>query len=65
MKRTYLKGGFEITLIMIQMLLIVILGSEVDDLKIFFISKILILTLFIINHRLLCKYGYIIKTLQS
>lgn len=65
MRRKHFKGSIELLLVIIQMLLIVILGSEVDDLKIFYISKILILTLFIINHRLLCKYGYIIRTLQS
>lgn len=65
MKKRYFKDGSEIVLIMIQMLLILLLGSEVDDLGMFFISKILFLTLFIINHKLLCKYGYIIKTLNS
>jgi len=65
MREKHFKGSIELLLIIIQMLLIVILGSEVDDLKIFFVSKILFLTLFIINHKLLCKYGYIIKTLQS
>ena len=65
MKKRYLKEGFEITLIMIQVILFMILGSEVDDLGLFFISKIVILTLFIINHKLLFKYGYIINTLNN
>lgn len=65
MKKRYLKEGYEIILIMIQLLILIILGSEVDDLGIFFISKIIFLTLFIINHKLLCKYGNIINTLQS
>lgn len=60
-KKRYLKEGFEITLIFIQLFLIIILGSEVDDLTIFIISKLLLSGLFYINHKILINYGYIIN----
>lgn len=57
MKKRYLKGWVEYLLISIQCLLVMLLGSETEDLKLFIISKIIFMILLLINHLILVKYG--------
>lgn len=57
MKKRYLKGWVEYLLISIQCILVMLLGSETEDLKIFIISKIIFMIVFLINHLILIKYG--------
>ena len=56
MKR-YLKRWVEVVIICIQVILFMVLGGECEDLKIFIISKLIALTLFIINSMILFKYS--------
>ena len=42
------------------MLLILLMAGEVDNLSLFFISKLVFLGLFIVNHLILVKYSKII-----
>ena len=62
MKR-YLKNSVENLIIFIQCLLFMLLGSETEDLRLFIISKIVIMIVFLINHLILVKYSklYIYK----
>lgn len=57
MKKRYLKRCVEYLLIIIQCLLVILLGSETEDLKLFIISKIIFMILFLINHLILVKYS--------
>lgn len=57
MKKRYLKGWVEYLLISIQCLLVMLLGSETEDLKLFIISKIIFMIVLLINHLILAKYG--------
>ena len=57
MKKRYLKEWVEYLLLTIQCLLIMLFGSETEDLKLFIISKIIFMIIFLINHLLLVKYG--------
>lgn len=56
MKKRYLKGWVEYLLMTIQCLLIMLLSSETEDLKLFIISKIIFMIVFLINHLILVKY---------
>lgn len=56
MKR-YLKRWVEVVIIFIQVILFMVLGGECEDLKVFIISKLVALTLFIINSMILFKYS--------
>ena len=56
MKKIYLKRWVEVTIIFIQAILFMIVGSECDDLKIFIVSKIIALVIFFVNHLILVKY---------
>lgn len=57
MKKRYLKRWVEYLIITIQFLLFMLLGSETEDLKLFIISKIIFLILFLIDHLILVKYS--------
>lgn len=61
MKKVYFKKWVDIVLVVIQMMLIMLLGSEVDNTFIFVISKLIFLTLFILNSYILIKYSRIIE----
>ena len=49
MKKIYLKKWVEVVIVFIQVILFMILGSECDDLKIFIVSKLIALIIFVIN----------------
>ena len=57
MKKSYLKGGVEYLLMSIQCLLIMLLASETEDLRLFILSKIVFMIVFLINHLILVKYS--------
>lgn len=59
MKKVYFKKWVDVVLVFIQMMLIMLLGSEVDNTFIFVISKLIFLGLFILNSYLLIKYSRI------
>ena len=56
MKKRYLKKWVEYSIIFIQCILILLLSSEIENLKVFIISKIIILLIFYMNHLILEKY---------
>lgn len=60
MKR-YLKRWVEVVIIFIQVMLFMVLGGECEDLKVFIISKLVALTLFIINSMILFKYSRLME----
>lgn len=59
-KRKYLKRWLDYLIVCMQMLLVLLMAGEVDNLAIFFISKLVFLCLFIINHLILVRYSKII-----
>ncbi len=59
MKRVYFKKWVDVVLGIMQTILLILLGSEVDNTFIFVISKLIFLTLFILNSYLLIKYSRI------
>lgn len=61
MKRIVLKKWVEVVIIFIQVILFMILGSESDDLKIFVISKLIALTIFVMNSLVLFKYSRLME----
>ena len=61
MKKVYFKKWVDVVLVVIQMLLIMLLGSEVDNTFIFVISKLIFLGLFILNSYILIKYSRIVE----
>ena len=56
MKKRYLKKWVEYSIIFIQCILIILLSAETENLKVFIISKIVILLIFYINHLILKNY---------
>lgn len=60
MKR-YLKRWVEVVIIFIQVILFMVLGGECEDLKVFIISKLVAVTLFIINSMILFKYSRLME----
>lgn len=56
-----LKKIFVNMIIIFQLINIMLLGSDCDDLKLFIISKIIIMLLMLINHYILTKYSDIYK----
>lgn len=60
MKRLYFRKWVDVVLVFIQMMLVILLGSEVDDLSIFVLSKIIFMAIFILNSYLLLKYSRIV-----
>lgn len=61
MKIIYLKRWVEVVIIFIQVFMVMILASECDDLKIFIISKIIALLIFMFNHFILYKYSRLVS----
>lgn len=61
MKKVYFKKWVDVVLVFIQMMLIMLLGSEVDNTFIFVVSKIIFLALFILNSYILLKYSRIVE----
>lgn len=61
MKRIVLKKWVEVVIIFIQVILFMILGSESDDLKVFIVSKLIALILFVINSAILFKYSRLVE----
>ena len=61
MKKIYLKKWVEVVIIFMQVILFMVLGSECEDLKVFIISKLVALTLFIINSMILFKYSRLVE----
>lgn len=61
MKRIVLKKWVEVVIIFIQVILIMVLGSESDDLKIFIISKLIALLIFGMNSLILFKYSRLME----
>ena len=56
MKLLKLKAWLENLIIFIQVIIIILLSSEYVDTLTFLISKIILISLFIINHVVLMKY---------
>lgn len=56
-RKKYFKKWVEVVIIFIQVILFMILGAECDDLKIFIVSKIIALIIFVINSKILFKYS--------
>lgn len=57
MKKIYLKKWVEVVIVFIQVILFMILAGDCDDLKIFIVSKIIALIIFVINSKMLFKYS--------
>lgn len=61
MKKRYLKNWVVNLLFIIQMLLVLLLASDTTNLTLFIISKIIMLTIFLINHFVLCNYSKLFR----
>lgn len=61
MKKRYLKKWVVNLLLIIQVLLVLLLASDTSNLKIFIISKIIMLAIFLINHFILCNYSKLFR----
>ncbi len=61
MKKIYLKKWVEVAIIFIQVILFMILAGDCDDLKIFIVSKIIALIIFVINSKILFKYSRLVE----
>lgn len=61
MKRLYFRKWVDVVLGIIETMLLVMLGSEVDNTFIFIISKLIFMTLFILNGYLILKYSRIVE----
>lgn len=59
MKKVYFKKWVDVVLGIIQTILLILLGSEVDNTFIFVISKLIFIILFMLNSYLLIKYSRI------
>lgn len=55
--KEYLKKWVEVVIVFIQAILFMTLAGECDDLKIFIVSKIIALIIFVINSKILFKYS--------
>lgn len=56
-RKEYLKKWVEVVIVFIQVILFMILAGDCDDLKIFIVSKIIALIIFVINSKMLFKYS--------
>lgn len=61
MKRLYFRKWVDVVLGLIEVMLLLLLGSEVDNTFIFVISKLIFMALFILNGYLLLKYSRIVE----
>ena len=60
-RKLYLKKWVEVAIIFIQAILFMTLAGECDDLKIFIVSKIIALVIFLINCYVLSKYSRLVE----
>ena len=60
-RKLYLKKWVEVAIIFIQAILFMTLAGECDDLKIFIVSKIIALVIFLINCYILSKYSRLVE----
>lgn len=56
-KRLILKSWVSNLLITINLIVIMFMGNECDDLKIFLLSKIILMSIFLLNNLILAKYS--------
>lgn len=61
MKRLYFRRWVDVVLVIIETMLLLLLGSEIDNTFIFVISKLIFMVLFILNSYLLLKYSRIVR----
>ena len=61
MKKRYLKKWVVNLLLIVQVMLVLLLAGDTSNLTIFIISKIILLTIFLINHFILYKYSKLFR----
>ena len=61
MKRLYFRKWVDVVLVIIETMLLLLLGSEIDNTFIFVISKLIFMVLFILNGYLILKYSRIAR----
>lgn len=61
MKKRYLKEWVVYLLVIIQMMVLFLLSSDTSNLALFIISKIVLLTIFLINNFILYKYSKLFR----
>lgn len=61
MKKRYLKNWVVNLLLVVQVMLVLLLAGDTSNLTIFIISKIILLTIFLINHFILYKYSKLFR----
>ena len=61
MKKRYLKNWVVNLLVIIQIMVVLLLSSDTSNLTLFIISKIILLTIFLINHFILYKYSKLFR----
>lgn len=61
MKRLYFRKWVDVVLGLVEVMLLLLLGSEVDNTFIFVISKLIFMVLFILNGYLILKYSRIVE----
>ena len=57
MKNRKLKKSIENALIVLQLTLILFLSAEITDTRLFILLKIIILSVILLNHYIIVKYG--------
>lgn len=60
MKKLVFKKWVDYLMVVIQFILFLILAGEVDNMKVFVISKLIAMIIFIFNHMLMVKYSRLI-----
>ena len=65
MKRIYLKKWITNLILMIQMLLFIMLGSDCESTTLFITSKIVILLIIYMNHLIIKNYTRLYEDLES
>lgn len=57
MSKRYIKNWVQVLLVIINMLAILIMGSDCEDIKIFIVSHLFAGLVFVLNSLILLKYG--------
>ena len=65
MKRIYLKKWITNLILMMQMLLFIMLGSDCESTTLFITSKIIILLIIYMNHLIITNYTRLYEDLES
>ena len=65
MKRIYLKKWITNLILMMQMLLFIMLGSDCESTSLFITSKIVILLIMYMNHLIIKNYTRLYEDLES